>query len=325
MQEEQDTMPAGSDLAIFRDELDELAPKRILDFRVELGGAAPSGPGEAGPADRYGVDELSRDLASLYPGRVCCAVCAPSNRCDTDADDNNGYVATVCDGGRFFPLRAVDPGREDRDEVCADLDRHRFFGLVPLLDARPDADSLLPDWLMEAADEAGVIVALDLPPEFALGRERGAEQLIALCEAYTRARLVLTGAGNPQSLRGYIDDLLRLRDAHNVFFDTAWITHWEFLEALFAVIDSYRLLFGSGLPRALTPGKRILVNNRMVEVTAELFRDAGRDIPPFTSFVYEELRAIRAAVERIGWARDTVLDFFHDNGMRLLKLVASGR
>jgi hypothetical protein len=38
----------------------------------------------------------------------------------------------------------------------------------------------------------------------------------------------------------------------------------------------------------------------------------------FTSFLYEELRAIRRAVERVGFSRDFVRGLFYENGIQLL-------
>ena len=67
-------------LAIWRDELDEFVPDRVLDFHVHVFNEASVPAGQAfdcggHPIRQYPFDDLSTDLAELYPGRETSAVC----------------------------------------------------------------------------------------------------------------------------------------------------------------------------------------------------------------------------------------------------------
>jgi len=76
------------------------------------------------------------------------------------------------------------------------------------------------------------------------------------------------------------------------------------------------------IPIALAPGKSVEINNQYRYITPTPWSlsiaDTGGRIR-YTSFLYEELRAIRRAVERLSLGRKFVECLFHDNGMRLLK------
>jgi len=55
-------------------------------------------------------------------------------------------------------------------------------------------------------------------------------------------------------------------------------------------------------------------------ITPEHTRDSDGDTPPFTLRLYEQIWAIRTAMERLGTNRDHILDFFHDNARQLLNV-----
>ena len=79
-----------------------------------------------------------------------------------------------------------------------------------------------------------------------------------------------------------------------------------------------------GYPDRPGPGKSVEINNQYRYITPTPWSlsiaDTGGRIR-YTSFLYEELRAIRRAVERLSLGRKFVECLFHDNGMRLLKSV----
>ena len=95
-------------------------------------------------------------------------------------------------------------------------------------------------------------------------------------------------------------------------------------EHLFLTVPSDRVLYSTDIPIALAPGKSVEINDQYTYVTPvpwELsITDAHRKLV-FTSFLYEELRAIRRVIERAGLDRGFVQGFFHANGMRLLNEV----
>ncbi len=111
-----------------------------------------------------------------------------------------------------------------------------------------------------------------------------------------------------------------------MYVDLATLNNAEVLEHAFGTLDARRILFGTDAPLALAPGKAVEINDQYACVTPVPWTlsisDEHRKLV-FTSFVYEELRAIRKAVERLGLGRDFVRGLFHENGMRLIERAAT--
>ena len=88
------------------------------------------------------------------------------------------------------------------------------------------------------------------------------------------------------------------------------------------------ILFGTDIPIALAPGKSIEINDQYTYVTPGPWplsiSDAhGRLV--FTSFLYEELRAIKKAVRRLRLADQFVEGIFYTNGIQLLEETLAAR
>ncbi|HQH74654.1 MAG TPA: hypothetical protein PK360_21435 [bacterium] len=83
-----------------------------------------------------------------------------------------------------------------------------------------------------------------------------------------------------------------------------------------------RILYGTDIPLALAPGKSVEINDQYTYVTPvpwELSISDDHGKLRFTSFLYEELRAVKKAVERLDLPREFTRGLFYDNGMKLLK------
>lgn len=339
-------------LKIFREEIDDFLPEKILDFHVHLlnEDVVPAGEkhGCAGhEITKYTIGDLARDLEEVYPGRETSAVCFGHPRPDWDRESNNGYVSEVCDGRRFFALRLYDP-HEDVDAVREDLARGRFLGLKPYPDyaaqrrdaqmspgnaagasdlAKVEIRDMLPEAVMEVVNELGAIVMLHLPRPGRLADPVNQRQIVELCERYPGAKVVLAHIGRAYFLKNVVGSLDNLKDLPNLYYDLAMLNNWEVLEHLFDNAAPEKILYATDTPIALAPGKSVEINDQYTYVTPVPWKlsisdDHGKLV--FTSFLYEELRAIRKAVERLDLDEAFVRGIFHENGMRLIQGVGRG-
>ena len=321
---------------IFDEEFDAFLPPRILDFHIHVWNEAVIPPGQTfscggHPLAAYDLEMLAQDLADLYPGRETLGVCFGLPDTGYDLDRNNDYVADRCDHRRFFPLRLFDPQRDTPGQLWADLESKRFLGLKPYLNyvRKPDPNAveipeMLPDWAMEMVDRLGLIVMLHIPRSGRLADPLNQRQVVALCERYPRAQIVLAHVGRAYYLQNIVGHLDRLKELPNLYFDLAMLNHWEALEYLFQQADPRRLLYATDTPIALAPGKSVEINNQYTYVTPvpwELSISDEHHRLVFTAFAYEELRAIKKAVERLELGRDFVEGLFYENGMALLNRV----
>lgn len=322
-------------LKIWREELDEFVPERVLDFHVHVFNAETLPPGRtydcAGHAiAKYDYDDLRQDLADAYPGRQTFAVCFGSPHVEYDQAENDRCVAAGADGKRFFPLRLIDPG-EDPQQVRRDVAQAGFVGFKPYLDYVRKHDpelveihEMLPAGVMQVADELGLIVMLHIPRKRRLADPLNQRQIVELATAWPRAKIVLAHIGRAYYLKNIVGNLSDLKDLPNVYFDLAMLNNWEVLEYLFGQVPREKILYGTDIPIALAPGKSVEINHQYTYVTPvpwhlSISDDHNKLI--FTSFLYEQLRAIRKAAERLRLGRSFAEGIFYAHGMKLLESV----
>lgn len=318
---------------IFEEELDDFLPEKILDFHIHIlnQGVLPEGktmPFGGDEIAKYDFDDLQQDLDDVYPGRETFGVCFGAPFRGFDRARNNDYVSDRCDNKRFFALRLLDPNEDDAETLRNDL-RQRFLGIKPYREyvtgKKPEEveiEDMLPEWAMEAVDDRGGIVMLHIPKERRLADPGNQRRLIALCERYPKAKIVLAHVGRAFYLQNVLGNLDNLKDFPNFYVDVSMLNHWEVLEHAFTVLPPERILYGTDMPMALVGGKSVEINNQYTYITAKPWHlsisdDHGKIV--FTSFLYEELRALKRAVERIGLPREFVEGLFYKNGMRLLE------
>jgi len=318
---------------IFRDEFDDFLPDRILDFHVHVmnegvvpGGGAFSCAGHA--ITRYDLADLAQDLDELYPGRQTFAVCFGLPHVGYDQRRNDAYVAEQCDRQRFFPLRLFDPLNDNRDGLRKELEAGRFLGLKPYLDyvRKPDRNEveiheMLPAWAMEIVNDLGLIVMLHIPRRDRLADPLNQRQLVELCQGYPRARIVLAHIGRAYYLKNILGQLEALKGLDNLYYDVAMVNNWEVLEHLFREVGAHKVFYATDMPIAVAPGKSVEINDQYTYVTPvpwdlSISDDHGKLV--FTAFAYEEIRAIKKAVARLGLGPDFVEGLFYRNGMDLL-------
>lgn len=319
---------------IFREELDSFLPGKILDFHVHIfnEGVIPEGQtfSCAGhPIARYDLDDLDRDLAEVYPGRETYAVCFGLPNAQYDPKRNNQYLAGHCDGRRFFAFRLFDPQESGAEAVRQDIVENGFVGIKPYLDyVRKDDPNdvqiieMLPPWIMEIVNELGLLVMLHIPRKQRLADPLNQKQVVQLCKDYPKSRIVLAHIGRAYYLKNVVGNLEALKDLPNLYFDLAMLNNWEVLEYLFANVAPEKILYGTDIPIAIAPGKSVEINDQYTYVTPvpwhlSISDDHGKLV--FTSFLYEELRAIKKAVDRLTLGRDFVRGILFENGMRLLR------
>jgi hypothetical protein len=181
---------------------------------------------------------------------------------------------------------------------------------------------MLPAWAMEIIDQLGLIVMLHIPRRARLADPLNQQHLRALCQRFPRANIVLAHIGRAYYLQNVIGNLEPLQTCDNLYYDLAMLNNWEVLEYAFRVLDARKILYGTDIPLALAPGKSVEINDQYTYVTPvpwhlSISDDHGKI--RFTSFAYEELRAIKKAVTRLRLGDDFVTGLFSENGLRLLR------
>jgi len=324
-------------LKIFKEEFEEFLPEKILDFHVHIFTKDIIPPGHekylnfGGKVIQYTVEELKQDFAELYPKRDCYVVCFGMPHKEFNTYSNNEYVAKYCDHKHLFPLRLLRP-KDNPEVVIKDIKEKNFLGFKPYLRyvnkkvEDVEINDMLPRRLMKIAEEFGLIVMLHIPRKGRLADPLNQKQLIALAKHYPRVKIVLAHIGRAYFLKNITGHLEKIKYLPNVYFDLAMLNNWEVLEYLFDTVESDKILYGTDIPIALAPGKSVEINDQYAYITpgpwepGSVIIDNRKNLI-YTSFVYEEIRAIKKAVRRLSLSRQFVEDIFYNNGMKLLKSV----
>ena len=106
------------------------------------------------------------------------------------------------------------------------------------------------------------------------------------------------------------------------------VNNWEVLEYLFNNVESYKILYGTDISIALAAGKSVEINNQYTYVTPipwELSISDDHKKLIFTSFAYEELRAIKKASQKANLSEKEIKNIFYFNGKSLLNGVIEFR
>jgi hypothetical protein len=329
-----ETTKKERNLKIYNEEIRDFVPDRVLDFHVHVFNEETipaSEPGFELPGvtiRSYTIPELFEDFGEIFPGKTCSAVVFGFPDVKYSSDVNNRYVARGCDRKRAFPFRLIRP--EERPETVEnELMEMGFLGVKPYLNyvtgKKPDdieVKDMLPAKIMEVVDRLGLIVMLHVPRRERLADPVNQRQIAELAKAFPNASFVLAHVGRAYYLRNIVGHLQTLAPIRNVYFDVSMLNNWEVLEYLFSRCDRKKIIYGTDIPIAVCGGKSVEINDQYTYVTSKPWHlsisdDHGKIV--FTSFIYEQIRAIKKAVGRLGLRENFLEDLFHRNGELLLK------
>ncbi len=325
---------------IYDEEIRDFIPDTIFDFHTHVfnAEAIPKGdPGMELPGvhiKSYTIPELMKDCEEIYPGKNCRAVVFGFPDIRYNSDINNRYVAETADRETVYPFRLIRPD-EDPAKVEEELSSKKFYGVKPYLNyvtgkkaGDVEISDMLPPGIMEVIDKLGLIVMLHIPRGLRLADPINQKQIVQLARTYQNTGIILAHIGRAYYLKnivGYLNNIIPLQ---NVYCDTAMLNNWEVLEYLFAHFDSKRILYGTDTPIALCGGKSVEINDQYTYVTSKPWHlsisdDHGKLM--FTSFIYEEIRAVKKACVRLGLGETFVENFFFKNGNTLINSVSVGK
>lgn len=331
-----ETTEKERNLKIYNEEIRDFIPERVFDFHVHVFNEKiiPGGdPGFELPGSHiksYTIPELMDDMKKIYPGKECSAVVFgfPDERYDSDG--NNEYVARNSDHKTVFPFRLIRPD-EPPEKVEDDLKTMRFLGVKPYLNYVRDKDvkdieinDMLPPGIMKVIDKLGLIIMLHIPRNGRLADPVNQKQIVEIAKKYPDAKIILAHIGRAYYLSNIVGHLEAISSFENVFCDISMVNHWEVMEYLFSNFNRKKILYGTDLPISICGGKSVEINDQYTYVTSKPWNLSISDDHQkliFTSFIYEEIRAVKKAVNRLKLKASFLDDLFFQNGNELINSV----
>ncbi len=325
------------------DELRSFLPSRIFDSHVHCG--LPCHIAPLTPERRKGVGfyldacatygynpyEVSRKAYSrLYPEQQVEALYFGYPFQEADLDRNNAYLASLIEERGVAALYVARP-QAQRGELEEALTRG-FLGLKPYPDLVPGKTALeirIGDYISpamwEVANAHGAIVLVHPNRPGRLYDYLDVKDLLAASRRYPRAKIVVAHLA-----RAYIPSLIvggipeEYRQAPNIWFDLCPICDAEVLARAIADLGPTRLLFGTDAPFTYMRGRLGAFRGERKFYTSGAYpwnteREPAEVEAGYTFYQYEQLRALKAAAERLGLSRSDVQDILYGNARRLVE------
>jgi hypothetical protein len=329
------------DRRVWREELGEFIPERIFDAHVHLFDRSCLRPGVKLPPknvlSKFGGVFTKPDLLgwaeAWLPGRALGACHFGFPSLDSDRAASAIYSGSISDGQDFFGLALVAPG-DVADAVRERVSANRLVGYKPYVDfveGKPKSEitihDMLPPEQMQLADELGLAIMLHIPRPGRLADPVNQKDMVELCRSYPNAHVIFAHIGRAYYLRNVIGFLDGIAGCPNAYVDTAMVNHEGVLEYAFRNFPRERILFGSDAPVACLRGKSVEINNQYAYMMGEdycigtVIYDSEKAVE-FTSFYYEQLRAIRLAAERAGVTGRELEGIMFGNAARLFSDIA---
>lgn len=321
-------------LKIYKEKLEEFLPDKILDFHVHLKPKEVMSEDyirnypfkETYETSSYTLEEFRDDMNLNLEGKDGSAVCFGFPLVEYDFNLGNKYIAEKCDGKRFFPLRMISP-YENIQKIKKEIKEDGFLGYKPYLGfvkKEPEEveilDMIAPQqW--ELANEMGLIVMLHIPRKLRLADPLNLKQIKLVSKKYPNSKIVIAHIGRAYCLKNIVGNIEQIADFENVYVDLAMLNNWEVLEYLFNHFDRARILYGTDMPIAIMPGKSVEINNQYSYITPHKWKLSIHDREgriKYTSFLYEGIRAIKKASQKVNLSEKEIQNIFYFNGKRLL-------
>jgi uncharacterized protein len=284
------------------------------------------------------VEDLVESYRLMFPGKKVTPLMFSSVSPNDDADRLNGYVRDSARAHGFPALLFARPewsGAAMEEKIAAG----RFLGVKVYLSLSPSylpgreirIFDFLPPHQLQELDRRAQVAMLHIPRDGRLRDPVNLEQMLEIERSFPRVKLIIAHVGRAYCNEDVGDAFERLSGTKNMVFDFAANTNDWVFERLLRAFGPDRVVFGSDLPITRMRMRRTCDSGRYVNVVPRgLYGDVSSDPnmaeidPPeadeLTTFMYEEILAMKKACGRAGIGAAGVEAIFNGNARRILGL-----
>jgi predicted TIM-barrel fold metal-dependent hydrolase len=334
------------DRRIYEDELRAFLPDSIVDIHTHVWRDADKSHSKdefervvswpARVAKDCTVEDLVESYRLMFPGKKVTPLMFSSVSAHDDADRLNDYVR---DSARAFGFPALLFARPEwsGEEMEAKIAAGGFLGVKVYLSLSPSylpgreirIFDFLPPHQLQELDRRAQVAMLHIPRDGRLRDPVNLEQMLEIERSFPRVKLIIAHVGRAYCDEDVGDAFERLGKTRHMVFDFAANTNAHVFEQAIRAFGPERCLFGSDLPITWMRMRRICEGGRYVNLVPrgkygdvsgdKNMREVdGAEAARLTTFMYEELAAIKRACTRAGVDRRGVEAIFRTNAERVL-------
>lgn len=326
------------DRRIWEQELEQFVPDKVFDahshiykWEFNLDPNKQTGPmakmvlphfAEASLADLKQVDDL------LMPGREVHRLSFPfpfSHPCNFDA--SNDYIAgQISHDQNSKALMLVHPGMSS-DFIVEQLEKFGFLGFKPYRVYSTTGDTVncsitdfLPEHQIEIAHEKKLIIMMHLSKKDAVADPDNLKDLQNLCQRYPDVRWILAHCARSYSSWAIEQAAEVLRELPNVWYDTSSVCETDAIASLIKSVGPERVMYGSDdIPVGVLRGKYITFGFGWAYLSPENHSlNLSHCQSEMTFTRYEQLRAMKRAVDFLGFGVPEIQSIFYETAFHLI-------
>jgi predicted TIM-barrel fold metal-dependent hydrolase len=282
------------------------------------------------------VEELVEGYQLLFPGKTVTPLMFSSIYDGDDMPAMNAYVSQ-CAAKNGFPALIYAHPTWSGAELEKGIKKGKFLGAKVYLNLAPSyipqkeirIFDFLPPYQLDVLNRNRWVVMLHIPRDGRLGDPVNLAQMLEIEKNWPGVRVIIAHVG-----RSYCDEDIgnafeTLKVTKNMVFDFSANTHDRSFEGALRAFGPERCLFGSDMPITRMRMRRVCEGGHYINIVPRgLYGDVSADrnmrevdapeADQLTFFMYEEIKAIKRAVERVGLGRSDVEAVFYRNARRFL-------
>jgi uncharacterized protein len=283
--------------------------------------------------DTQTVQTAQRCCQTVYPGRDVSCLCFGVPSLGWEVEGMNSWVQREAAAHGWLSLAVVRPTWV-AEQVASLLDRPGVIGVKPYYAMIGYSSStrdqfleasifdFMPHHQLEVLDSRGAWLTLHVPRADRLGHPDNIREIREIRRRYPRVKVVIAHLGRSYTLPHAEEGLLPLADDDGLFFDNSAVLNPDVHYLALRHIGPSRILYGTDNPIFYMRGRRqwrgrTYINRTSVPYHFNKERESPEIEATYTLYMYEALRALRTAFERLGMGPDEVEKVCYGNAARL--------
>jgi uncharacterized protein len=339
----------GVDRQFFKQHLEDWLPRRLFDAHTHINEPRyrTEEPTEAMRKQYWvnevnepiGFDDARRCYETVFPGRevTCLAFGHPS--LDYDISAGNDDLIRRCADVGWYSLAVVRP-QQSAEELRELLDRPNVLGVkvyYALISHDPQTRDkhleasifdFLPEHQLDVLNERHAWVTLHVPRADRLGHRENVREIHRIRKHWPNIVLVIAHFGRCYTLPHAAEALPAFADEPGLYFDNSAVLNPQVHQYALETLGPKRILYGTDNPIFYMRGRRRWEGKRYFNRTSYPFhfntsdqREPAEVEAHYTLYMYQALRALKAACRELNLTARQIEDILHDNAMGLAQSV----
>ncbi|MCP4312399.1 MAG: amidohydrolase family protein [Bacteroidetes bacterium] len=335
------------DKRFYKEHLEDFLPENIIDIHTHVyikeitGTAAVQDKRLVSWTSLVAEDNPIEDLLECYrlmiPGKKVVPCLFPWVEPLQKIDELNEYTRASA-SSRNLPVLFLDHPDYRMEELEQKLVDGAYNGIKVYLSLAPSyipgnevrIFDFLPHGHLAVLDKLGLMVMLHIPRSGRLKDPVNLAQIVEIEQKYPNVKVVLAHVGRAYCPEDVGDAFEILGKTENLAFDCSANTNPEVFRQALESLGPRRMTFGSDLPITRMRMRRICENGTYINLIPKgLYGNVsgdknmreleGEEAARLSFFLYEEIKAMKEAVNELGLNKSDVEDIFYNNAKRIFE------